>query len=127
MSSSYVSVKVDMSRIQKAIRDLAKNSGLGSFISTEAAKGMDPYVPYREGTLAGSADTSRPFYVTYGGAASSYASIVYDGMRDGKPITIHNKDGDGHLKATKQWDKKWWQEHKEDFCRSVESYIERSL
>lgn len=119
-----VKVSVDMSRIQKKISDLARNSGLGSFMSTEAAKGMDPYVPYRDGTLSGSADTSRPFYVTYGGAASSYASIVYEGMRDGKPISIH---ADKHIKATKQWDKKWWAEHKTDYCKSVESYIERSL
>lgn len=115
-----VKVTVNTSGIQQTIRELARNSGLGHFMSTEAAKGMDPYVPYRDGTLSSSADTSRPFFVSYGGAASDYADIVYQG----KGINIHT---DKHPKASKQWDKAWWKEHKGDFCNAVQAYIERMV
>lgn len=117
-----VKVSIHPERLKKLARRIARDEGVGAFMSTEAARGMDPYVPYRDGTLSASADTSRPFHVVYGGAASSYASIVYDGVRDGKPITIHK---DKHPKATKQWDKAWWRDHKGAFCKSVAAYIER--
>lgn len=119
-----VEVSVDMGRTTRKIAELARNEGLGAFISTEAAKGMDPYVPMRDGDLSDSADTSRPFHVVYGGAASSYAGIVYTGIREGKPIRIHK---DKHPKATKEWDGKWYAEKGDDFRRSVLTYIETRL
>lgn len=112
-----VTVTVNTSGIQQTIRELARDSGLGHFMSTEAAKGMDPCVPYRDGTLSASVDTSRPFYVSY---STPYAAIVYQG----KNMTIHH---DRHPKASKQWDKAWWKEHKGDFCKAVEAYIERMV
>lgn len=112
-----VKVTVNTSGIQQTIRELARNSGLGHFMSTEAAKGIDPYVPYRDGTLSASVDTSRPFYVSY---STPYAAIVYQG----KDMTIHK---DKHPKASKQWDKAWWKEHKGDFCKAVEAYIGKVL
>lgn len=117
MGTKRVTVKVNAASIQQTIRELARNSGLGEFMSTEAAKGMDPYVPYRDSTLSASVDTSRPFYVSY---STPYAAIVYQG----KNMTIHK---DKHPKASKQWDKAWWKEHKGDFCKAVEAYIERMV
>lgn len=117
MGTKSVKVTVDTGRLQRTIRELASDSGLGQFMSSEAAKGMDPYVPYRDSDLSTSVDTSRPFYVSY---STPYANRVYQG----KGMTIHT---DKHKKATKRWDKAWWKEHKEDFCKSVEAYIERVL
>lgn len=121
MAASY---QTHPERLRSVVRRISRDTGLGAFMSTEAAKGMEPYVPYRDGTLAGSADTSRPFHVVYGGAASSYAGIVYSGTREGKPIRIHQ---DKHPKATKEWDKRWYAEHGGSFRRSIMGYIESRL
>lgn len=115
-----VTVRTHPERLREVIGGIARDEGLGAFMSTEAAKGMDPYVPYRDGTLAGSADTSRPFHVVYGGAASAYASRVYDGLN----MKIHT---DKHPKATSRWDRRWFTEHKGQFCRSILGYIESRL
>lgn len=115
MAESTVTVHPE--RLQNVIRKIAQNQGLGSFMSTEAAKGMDPYVPYRDGTLSSSADFSRPFHVSY---STPYAQRVYYGVG----MKIHT---DKHPKATSRWDKRWFTEHKDDYCKSVLGYIESRL
>lgn len=115
MATSTVTVHPE--RLQKVVRELAKDRALGSFMSSEAMRGMDPYVPYRDGGLSESATSSKPFFVTY---STPYANRVYQGIG----MRIHQ---DKHPKAASKWDKKWWQEHREDFCHSVEAYIERML
>lgn len=112
-----VKVTVHPERLKAVAKRIASDKGTGAFMASEAARGMDPYVPYRDGTLSASADTSRPFHVTY---STPYAARVYFG----KNMTIHT---DKHPKATKEWDQKWWAERKDDFCRSVLRYIEGTL
>lgn len=120
MGTKRIKVEVHPQRLQKTFRELAQNKALGSWMSSEAIRGMDPYVPYRGGMLSESATISKPFFVTY---STPYANRVYQG----KGMKIHKDNTPGHPKATKQWDKKWWKEHREDYCRSVEAYIERVL
>lgn len=115
MATSTITVHPE--RLQRAVREIARDKGLGAFMASEAARGMDPYVPYRDGGLSESADTSRPFRVTY---STPYAGRVYEG----RGMKIHQ---DKHPKATRKWDKKWWKEHGDDFCSSVGRYIERML
>lgn len=117
MGTKRVKVEVHPQRLQKAFRELAQDRALGSWMSSEAIRGMDPYVPYRDGGLSESATISKPFFVTY---STPYANRVYQG----KGMKFYK---DKHPKATSKWDKKWWKEHREDYCKAVESYIERML
>lgn len=116
-----VSVTIHPERLQGVVRRIARDEGLGAFMSSEAARGMDPYVPFRDGTLSKSADTSRPFHVTY---STPYANAIYRGIMKGRSITIHT---DKHPKATKQWDKKWYQVKGAGFRRSIAKYIEANF
>lgn len=114
------SVTVHPERLQKVVRELAKDRALGAWMSVEAIKGMDPYVPYRDGDLSKSATVSKPFHVTY---STPYANRVYQG----RGMKIHSGKDAKHPKATSKWDEKWWKEHREDYCKAVEAYIERVL
>ena len=83
-----------MSGVDGKLDSIAKDRGLGMFLATEAASGMDQYVPYRDGALSGSA-TPEPFAVTYG---VPYAARLYYG-------TDLNISRQGHHNATALWDK----------------------
>lgn len=113
-----VKVTVHPERLQNVVRKIARDEGLGAFMSTEAADGMEPYVPAREKDLMKSADPSRPFHVTY---STPYASAVYNGIMKGRAIKIHT---DIHPRATSRWDKKWYQVKGASFRRSIAKYIE---
>lgn len=113
-----VNVTVHPERLQNVVRKIARDDGVGAFMASEAARGMDPYVPYRDGGLSESADPSRPFHVTY---STPYAAAIYRGIIKGKAIHIHT---DKHPRATKQWDKKWYQVKGASFRRSIAKYIE---
>jgi hypothetical protein len=89
-----INVTVDMSGVSAKLDRIATDRGLGMFLSTEAASGMDQYVPYRDGALSGSA-TPEPFAVTYG---VPYAAKLYYG-------TDLNISRQGHPNATALWDK----------------------
>lgn len=69
-------VRADMSGISSKLARIAKDSGLGSFLASEAAKGMSKYVPRRTGALSHSAQAS-PFKVTY---SMPYARRVFYGV-----------------------------------------------
>lgn len=86
-------VTANMSGVSAKLSKIAKDKGLGTFLASEAAKGMDKFVPMRTGQLAGSA-TPSPFKVTY---SAPYAVYVYNGR--GKKFS-HDK----HPNATAHWD-----------------------
>lgn len=87
-------VKADLSGVSSKVARLSKDQGLGSFLASEAARGMDKFVPMRTGSLANSAQ-AKPFKVTY---SMPYAQRVYHGS--GLRFTT-----DKHPNATAYWDR----------------------
>lgn len=69
-------ISVDVSGVPAKVGSIKSDRGVGLHAASEAAMLMDKYVPMRTGALASSADTSRPFFVTYG---MPYADYVYEG------------------------------------------------
>lgn len=68
-------MRVDMSGVRAKIRKICTDRRLGSFLASEAQRGMDKYVPMRTGALARSASV-QPFRVRYG---MRYAKDVFYG------------------------------------------------
>lgn len=69
---------IDMSGVTRKLNAIKNSNALGLFASSEAARLMNPYVPRREGDLASSANTSRPWVVSYN---TPYARSQYYGTR----------------------------------------------
>lgn len=92
--SIKINVKSETANVASKIQKIASNKALGTFLASEAAKGMDKYVPKRTGYLAGSESTS-PFKVTYN---APYAVYVYNGRG-------MNFAQDKHPNATAKWDR----------------------
>ena len=88
-------VTVDMSGVAPKLRKLAGNPKLGKTASTEAARLMEPFVPYRNGLLSSSAATDVPWKVRY---TMPYARRMFYG--DG-----FNFSTETHPKARSRWDK----------------------
>ena len=57
-----IKVTINMSGVSAKLDRIATDRGLGIFLATEAASGMDQYVPFRDGALSGSA-TPEPFEI----------------------------------------------------------------
>lgn len=99
-SARYITLKVDakvkanMSGVSSKVSRISKDSGLGTFLASEAARGMDKFVPMRTGALAASVRPSA-FKVSYG---MPYARYAYYGQ--GKRFTT-----DKHPNATAYWDR----------------------
>lgn len=107
-----VKVTVDMSGVSAKLDRIATDRGLGMFLATEAASGMDQYVPYRDGALSGSA-TPEPFSVTYG---VPYARRLYYG-------TDLNISRQGHPNATALWDKAYASAKGSDLGQAGTRYV----
>lgn len=87
-------VKANTAGISSKIKKIANDKGLGTFLATEAAKGMDKFVPMRTGALS-DFTVITPFNVAY---AVPYARYVYYGQ--GKKFST-----DKHPNATARWDR----------------------
>ena len=90
-----VTVNVSCSEIKQVLH----GSRLGQFAANEAMKGMDDYVPYRTGQLAGSA-SAKPWQVSY---SANHARPVYYGTRKRFNRSMHAKAcalwGDAYAKG----------------------------
>lgn len=86
--------KADMSGAEAKIGRICTNRQFGQFLASTAERGMNPYVPWRSGFLAGSAVVS-PFKVTY---TAPYATYPYHGRH----MTISKNH---HDKAEPFWDR----------------------
>lgn len=89
-----VKVKVNMDGVPKKLGRIAENKTLGTFLASEAQRGMNKYVPMRTGALSQSAAV-KPFKVTYD---VPYAQRVYYG----KGLRFSR---DKHPNATAEWDR----------------------
>ena len=70
-------VKADMSGVAAKIAKIKNDQGLGRVLASEAAMGMDKFVPMRTGALAASVSVDMSgFKVTYN---TSYAIYAYKG------------------------------------------------
>lgn len=107
-----IKVTINMSGVSAKLDRIATDRGLGMFLATEAASGMDQYVPFRDGALSGSA-TPEPFSVTYG---VPYAAKLYYG-------TDLNISGQGHTNATALWDKAYKAAKGGDLGRAGTRYV----
>jgi len=101
-----------MSGVSAKLDRIAADRGLGMFLATEAASGMEQYVPYRDGYLYGSGMPSA-FAVTY---TVPYARKMYYGT------TLKFSD-QGHAKATAEWDKAYSAAKIGDLCRAGTRYV----
>lgn len=89
-----MSVKVNMSGAKAKISSICQNKQLGQFLASEAAVGMDKYVPMRTGALSWSVSVEA-FKVHYN---APYATYPYHGR--GMRFTK-----DYHPNATSYWDR----------------------
>lgn len=83
---------VDMDKAAAKVARLKSDPGLGTFASTEAARLMDKYVPYRSGALSEGA-MLEPWAVEY---VAPYAGYVFRGR--GMKFSEHK-----HPKARSYW------------------------
>lgn len=105
-----VEVDINSSRIHGRFTD----DGLGQFLANEAAKGMSPYVPFREGYLDASAIPT-PFLVTYD---KKYARRLFEG--EGMRISKER-----HPNATAHWNKAYASAHGQELARAAQDYLKR--
>lgn len=105
---------VDMSGAAEKVKKICSSRKLGSFLASEAAKGMDQYVPMRTGALSKSV-TTQPFEIKYG---ISYAKYPYNGrhMRFSK---------DKHPSATSHWDRAYAIAHGQQLADSGTRFLKR--
>lgn len=87
-------VKANMSGVSSKLSRISKNSGLGYKLASDAALGMDKFVPKRTGQLSYSA-AIMPFKVFY---ETPYARWVYYGNN-------LRFSTDKHPSATARWDR----------------------
>ena len=107
-----INVTINMSGVSSKLDRIATDRGLGIFLATEAASGMDQYVPFRDGALSASA-MPEPFSVTYG---VPYAAKLYYG-------TDLNISRQGHPNATALWDKAYKAAKGGDLARAGTRYV----
>lgn len=103
---------VDVSGVPRKLDAIKNNTSFGLFASSEAARLMHPYVPRREGVLASSANTSRPWLVSYN---TPYARSQYYGTRFRHPRPPN-------IRGRAYWDKAI---DKEALGRALTRYLRR--
>lgn len=108
-------VTVDMSGVAKKINRLKSNRKLGLFISSEAAKGMNRYVPMRDGALRDSADASVPLKITYN---TPYAHYIWNGISKGGGGIKYTEPG-----VTSHWEEHYAAAHGEELGRAATNYV----
>lgn len=94
--------------------DPANDPDVLHFAAQEAARGMSPYVPFRNGILDASA-VAAPGYVEY---RCHYAVYNYYG-------TDRRFRKDSHPDATAYWDRAYAEAHGKELARAVGRYIYR--
>lgn len=107
-------IEHDLGKVYSFVDGASSEPNLGRFLATEAARGMNEYVPMFTGILASSA-TVEPFAVTYN---TSYARYVYYGDR----MKISHER---HPLASTHWDKPYLAAHLEDLCRAGSNYLKQ--
>lgn len=118
-------VKMKPASVIKARLGIEPQGKAHAFFTAECARQMDAFVPFDKGNLAGSViengnitENVTTDSITYN---QKYASVVYYGIRKGKPITIKTSK---HSKATKYWDKAMWTAKSQDIIDAVQKYVE---
>ncbi len=107
-------VDVDVSGVPGKGSSICNDEAFGLFLANEALRGMDQYVPMRDGYLSGSA-TAAPFEVAYD---TAYARKIYYGSG----LSFSKEK---HPLACAQWDKAWAAAHMGDFCSAATAYLKR--
>jgi hypothetical protein len=120
-------VSIKPTSVIKARLGLEPNGKVHAFFTATCAKHNDPYVPFRNGTLAGTViqggeptanvKTDRYIY------EQPYARYVYYGLsKSGKPLHYST---DKHSKASSYWDKRMWSVEKDTIIKEVQDYVNR--
>lgn len=110
----------------KANLGIQNGGPVHKFFTSECAKAMDRYVPWRTGALAKTVilngqptenvKTDRIIY------NQEYAIYPYYGITHGKPM---NYRIDVHAEAGPYWDQRMWSVKKEDIIDRVQKYVDR--
>ena len=106
------SVSVDVSGVPSRVDAIKSDTEFGTFLASEALKGMSPYVPFRNGYLDASA-TAEPFAVTY---STEYVGYVYNG-------TALNFSHEHHPLACARWDEPYAAAHLQELCKAGTEYL----
>lgn len=114
-----VSVDFDGSGISRKLGGISENSKLGKFLASEAASGMDRYVPKRQSVLRGSVKTDVPFEVSYN---TPYAHYIWEGKSKNGAALKYTEPG-----AVSHWDKHYAKSHGRELAKAAEEFIKRSL
>lgn len=109
-----VTVKTDMSGVEKKIKLMLGNRKVGMFVASTFERGMNKYVPMDTGMLAQNV-VSQPFEVHYN---QTYAEKIYNGTH-----IKFNKEK--HPLATAEWDKAFYNANKESIARQISAYLEK--
>lgn len=120
-------MKVEMkpASVIKARLGIQPNGPAHAFFTAECARQMDRFVPFDTGALKNTVvldgkvtENVTTNTITYD---QKYASVVYYGIRKGKPITI--KTGK-HKDATTYWDKHMWTAKGNEIVKKVQEYVD---
>lgn len=107
-----VTVQLDFAGVHAKLDGLASDPGLGQLLAMEAMRGMDPYVPFRNGYLAASA-TPSPWAISY---TMPYAARLYDGSG----LTISHER---HALATSHWAEAYQAAHVDELAQAGIDYL----
>jgi len=141
-----MAVKVSLKPIStiKANLGIEPNGRVQKFFTSECAKAMDKYVPYRNGNLSkykiegNYIIYNQPYahYMYKGDAMGPNIPIKEDGIivgwfspkgkpkyYTGKKLSYHQSAG--HEFAGPEWDKRMWSAEKDDIVKAVQKFVNR--
>ncbi len=119
-------IKMKPTSVIKADLGIQKDGPAHKFFTSECAKAMDRYLPWRTGTLArtviqdgqptANVKVNRIIYDT------GYAIYPYYGVTHGKSMNYRK---DMHPEAGPYWDRRMWSVKKDEIINSVQKYVDR--
>lgn len=107
-------VRTDLAGLSGKVHEICTDDSTGLFMATEAMRGMNDYVPFRNGYLSASA-MAKPFEVSY---RTAYARYCYYGDR-------LNFRRERHAHAQAHWDQAYQTDHAADLANAVTAYLKR--
>lgn len=104
----------------KVVDDIVKSDDVGLFTAATWARYMDKYVPYYEGMLSTTADTTEPFKITY---TQEYSRYQWKGVSKSGKALNHSKEE--HPLATSHWEEPAYARYKDNVAQEITAYLRR--
>lgn len=113
-------VKIKAEIPLKVVDDIVKSDDVGLETAAVCARYMDKYVPYYEGALSTTADTTVPFEVTY---IQEYSGYQWRGIsKKGKKLNYTHED---HFLATSHWEEPAYARYRDNIAQEITDYLRR--